>query len=83
MKGGDKMGNNVQRWHENKEALADPIKRERYKKIYKEILGIFAENECTASEAFNILLNLRKGIDAAETAHSLGIDEDVLVLFRQ
>lgn len=77
------MGNNVQHRYENEKALADPVERERYKKIYKEILGIFAENECTTSEAFNILLNLRKGIDAAETAQSLGIDEDVLALFRR
>jgi len=74
---------NVAQWYKNERDLEDPIKRERYKKIYKEILKIFAENECTTSEAYNILLNLRKGIDAAETVQSLGVDDNVIAFFKQ
>lgn len=70
------------RWMENQRALADPVQRERYKKVYKEIIEILAKNECTVSEALNILGNLHKGISAAETVQDLGINEEMFQLFK-
>lgn len=74
------MKNAQQQWFENQRALADPVQRERYQKIYKEIIDILAKNKCTTSEAQNILRNLRQGISAAEIVHEAGIGEDVIRL---
>ena len=76
------MKNAMQRLIENERAMADPVQRERYQKIYKEIIEILTKNKCTVSEALNILGNLRKGISSAETVQDLGINEEIFQLFK-
>lgn len=71
------MKSAMQKRLEAKRAAENPTQQELYKKIYKEIIDILAKNKCTASEALNILKNLRQGIGAAETVHELGINEYV------